>query len=480
MTSFRTSLAARIFLAIAATAILVITVMALLVALSMRDGFARYLLRGELTRFDDLVQELVLQHQDGVAGWPMFSDDPRVWADFVRDNFPPLGAGPPPTGTRPSGPPPPGGPGGDALMIGDRMALLGPSGDRIAGATNRSNLFEQRAICADDACVGNSLLGYIGLNAPVFSDSAGDSFFLRRQYMSLALSALIAILISAVAAFVVARHILTPIRQLELGAKQMASGDYTTRIVQDRKDELGQLIGHYNGLAATLEKTAKAEREWLSNTSHELQTPLATLRAQIEAVQDGIRLPNALTLTAMHAAVLRLSRLVQDIKILSYSREGELTTAFQRVDLSDIVGEAAAFAEAQLAAKSLTVRLDVPDALHVACDPVRIAQVVDNLLQNAIRYTDAPGQIRIRVQDAGPTVHLIVDDSPPAPLNDDIPRIFERFFRAETSRSRVFGGSGLGLSVCRAIIEAHGGTITAALSDMGGLCMTVSLPKGKP
>ena len=489
MKRFRRSLAARIFVAIAATAVLIIALMAVLVALSMRDGFAQYLLRGELARFDALEQALVLAHAPDTSGWPEFASDRKAWDDFVRAHLHvPRGPGfgrpvphpglPFPPLNRPSGPPPPGPPpDAGTHILGERLMLLGPDGNRIAGALDQSGLFERRAICVDADCTGDSLLGYIRLNAPKFFESASDTFFLRRQYASLALSAFIAILVSAAAAFLVARQILIPIRQLELGAKTMASGDYTARIAQDRTDELGQLIGHYNALAATLEQTDKAEREWMSNTSHELQTPLATLRAQIEAVQDGVRPPNAETLAGMHAAMMRLSRLVQDIKILSHTRERGLMTTFQPEDLSQIVREATETARPQLNAKGIDLDLDLPDRLPLCCDRLRIRQVIDNLLQNAIRYTNSPGRVRLGVLSLGNGIQLTMDDSPPVPLVDDLPRIFDRFYRAETSRSRAYGGSGLGLSVCKAIIEAHGGRIAASHSHLGGLRIIVHLPK---
>lgn len=493
MNRFRQSLASRIFFAIAATAVLTIAIMALLVALSMRDGFAQYLLRGELTRFDDLEQALVLAHEPATPGWPELASRPKDWNDFVRAHFQPLGSDgfgrpgapagrpfPPPDRLpdRPPGPPPPGAPSGaDNQLIGERLMLLGPDGGRLAGAEEQSGLFERRAICAGDDCTGDGLLGYIGLNAPMVSQSASDAFFLRRQYGALALAAFIAILVSAAAAFFVARQVLIPIRQLELGAKNLASGDYTSRIAQDREDELGQLIGHYNVLAVTLERTDKTEREWISNTSHELQTPLATLRAQIEAVQDGVRQPDEETLAGMHAAMMRLSRLVQDIKTLSHSREGGLVTAFYTEDLSSVMREAADTVRPQLAAKQIGLDLDLPDTLPLACDRMRIRQVFDNLLGNAIRYTNAPGHVRLTAQDAGTAVRVIIDDTPPAPPQDDLPRLFDRFYRAESSRSRAYGGSGLGLSVCKAIIEGHGGTITAEPSQLGGLRITINLPK---
>lgn len=488
MHRFRKSLAAQIFVAIAATAVLIIAIMAMLVAFSMRDGFAQYLLRGELAQFDTLEQALIEAHVSDAKGWPEFANDPNRWKEFVGAHFLPLGReggwrperpnGPPPD--RLAGPRPPRGPvRGGRLLISGRLMLLDPDGAHIIGAKERAGLFEQRAICVDANCQDGELLGYIGLNAPLSYAKGSDSFFLRRQYNSLGLSALLAVLLSAIAAFFVARQILVPIRQLEAGAKTMAAGDYSTRIRQGRSDELGQLIGHYNALAVTLERIDKAEREWISNTSHELQTPLATLRAQIEAVQDGVRKPDADTLAGMHAAMMRLSRLIQDIKILSHSREGGLITALHPEDLNGIVREAANTARPQLEMKEIDLELDLQGKVLLMCDRVRMGQVIDNLLQNAARYTNGPGHVRLRVRDIGGKVILRVEDTPPAPPAMDMPKLFDRFYRAESSRSRAFGGSGLGLSVCRAIVEAHGGTIAAEPSSMGGLLVNITLPKEK-
>lgn len=462
------SLTTKIFLAIAATAVLVIGTMALLVGLSMRDGFSHYLLRGELKRFDTLVRELALAHNPETPGWPALAEDPRAWNDFVRAHFSP-----------------PGNPdqeevNSDPLMIGDRLALLNVSGLRIAGAPERTATFDQRPICVERRCDEGATLGYIRLNAPVFSDSTSDAFFIRGQYASLAFSALIALLVSAAAAFLIARQILIPIKRLEAGAKTLASGDYSKRIDKNRTDELGDLIAHYNVLAETLARTSQAEREWISNTSHELQTPLAVLRAQIEALQDGVRQPNQETLAEMHAAQMRLSRLVQDLKILTYSRELGLVADLGCEDLVEIALEAVEIARPAFDAAKLEVECAFPETLPLSCDRARIAQVIDNLLQNVARYTDAPGKVRLRLWRADGFAHVSIDDTPPATPDDVLPRLFDRFFRAEGSRSRALGGSGLGLSVCKAIVEAHGGRITASQSELGGLNVTFTLPEKRP
>ncbi|MHA6323683.1 ATP-binding protein [Roseivivax sp. CAU 1753] len=465
MNRLRMSLTTKIFLAIAATAALVIGTMSLLVALSMRDGFSQYLLRGELIRFDTLVRELALAHDPEAPGWPDLAESPEAWNAFVRAHFTP-----------------PGNPDAeeidaDPLMIGGRLALLDATGIPIAGPPTRTAISAQRPVCVERGCPGGAPLGYIRLNAPMLSDSASDAFFLRGQYASLALSALVALLVSAAAAFLIARQILVPIKRLEAGAKTLASGNYSARIDRDRTDELGDLIGHHNALAETLARTKQAEREWISNTSHELQTPLAVLRAQIEALQDGVRQPDAETLAEMHAAQMRLWRLVQDLKILTYSGESELVADMRREDLVDIATEAVEIARPALEAAGIQIDCAFPDTLRVACDRLRITQVFDNLLQNVARYTDAPGKVRVRIWRGDGRVHVSIDDTPPSPPVDVLPRLFDRFFRAEGSRSRALGGSGLGLSVSKAIVEAHGGTITAALSELGGLNVTFTLPE---
>lgn len=478
MTRIQSSLAVRLFVAIAATAVVVVAIMALLVALSMRDGFARYLLRGELSRFDDLTLALAQDYPAAPSGWASLAASPEAWGELVRQkDTPPVRPQRPAEGDQPGGPPPAGPPGMGGMSILERLILLGSAGERIAGAPGQSGVIERRAICAGGDCASGAVLGYLALRAPLADVSGGDQFFLRGQYASLGLAALIAIAVSALAAWFVSRQILIPIRHLAAGAKTMAAGNYTARIPQDRTDELGQLVGHYNALAATLEQTDKAEREWMSNTSHELQTPLATLRAQIEAVQDGIRVPNALTMSAMHSAVLRLSRLVQDIKTLSHAREGGMTATMRPEDLCHIVLDVTEVVKPHLADKGLTLSLDMPSTAPLICDRIRIGQVIDNLMQNAARYTNAPGTVRLCIFDAETAFHLTVDDTPPGPGPDDIPRLFERFFRAESSRSRAYGGSGLGLSVCQAIVESHGGTISASLSELGGLCVAIVLPK---
>lgn len=271
---------------------------------------------------------------------------------------------------------------------------------------------------------------------------------------------------------------MNPIRKLAAGARRMSGGDLSVRITNDRHDELGELIDDTNAMAHNLEKARAAEKQWISDTSHELQTPLAILRAQVEAIQDGIESADARTLALMHDAVMRLSQLVEDIKTLSFAGEGQMLTAgiAAPLDMSEVLHEQVRSAEARLKAAGIQIDLQFENNTFVTGNAKRLTQVIDNIIENSCRYTDAPGRLCIRGWSDQGQVFLQFDDSSPGPATDTIEQIVERFYRAETSRSRAHGGSGLGLAICRAIILAHHGTISAGASPLGGLQVLIGLP----
>ncbi|MEP2533350.1 ATP-binding protein [Shimia sp.] len=449
------------------TALLVIATMAVLISTSMRDGFAQYLLKGELIGLQPLGEALAARHNPTRPGWPEFRGDPKAWQAFVNHEFRP---------PRRDAPPPPGGP----MPVGARMVLLDASGNQIAGASSDASPVERIAIRPADASETSAPIGWLGLTAPPGARTVSDAFYLRGQFRSLVIASLAAIAISAIAAFLLARQFLAPIHALEAGAQTLAGGNYAARIPNNRGDELGRLIDHYNDLAASLEAAEIAEKQWVSDTSHELQTPLAVLRAQIEAVQDGVREADDKTLAAMHSAVLRLTRLVNDLRTLARGRERGFDAEFRSTNVTQILNEAldATAERFEAAGLELLHRMDTP--MKAQCDPIRIRQVIDNLLENALRYTDAPGRVRLGAWADGGLLHIELADSAPAPSHSSLPQLFDRFHRGEASRARALGGSGLGLAICKVVIEAHGGNIWATMSDLGGLQVHITLPvKGK-
>ena len=267
-------------------------------------------------------------------------------------------------------------------------------------------------------------------------------------------------------------------RAVAAGARRLAAGAFSTRIDTGRRDELGDLVRDFNTLAASLETAEQARRLWVADTSHELRTPLAVLRAQIEALQDGIHQASAQSLGRLHDEVLRMTRLVDDLHELARADSHALGLRLELVRPQDILAEVVSRLEPRGAARGLRVECESAEGTGAAAlaDPDRLRQVFGNLMENAIRYTDPGGTIRVREGRAPGTVLLVVEDSAPGVPDSKLPRLFERFFRVDSSRSRGSGGSGLGLAICRAIVEAHDGTISAAASPLGGLAVTVALP----
>lgn len=470
----RLSVTKKLFAAIAGTTIIIIAVMAGLVAYSMRAGFSQYLLEAELDRFDNVVVALEEAYDPAVGGWPKLNGT-KVWRTFVRENL-----RPPPESRRlqqeAGGKARPQRPRRhDPLQLGSRLALLGGDNQVIAGELQGNASIVRRPIMAREPGSDPTRVGWLALSEPEGGAISADHVFLKGQFRSLIMTALLAIALSAGAAFLLARQFLTPVRDLMDGAQDLAAGSYGTRMENRRGDEFGTLIDHFNQLAESLEVAEKAERQWISDASHELQTPLAVLRAEIEALQDGVRQADEKTLADIHCAIMRLSRLVGDLNALSHAREGRLVTLMAEEDLCAIARDAIEGVLAAYQEKGLVLDLKADDEIILSCDRLRIRQLLDNLLENARRYTDAPGKVSLTVVRSGNTAVIDLEDTAPAPPRETLAKLFDRFYRAESSRARQHGGSGLGLAICRAIVLAHGGTISAALSDLGGLKITVTL-----
>lgn len=474
MTLVRHSLAAQFFAAFAITAALVIAFLGAMFAYTTSEGFSKYLLQGELSQVEELVDALSAAHDPRNPGWPELAEPGPNWPEFVKDN---LDLRPPEPPRPPRRPPPRG---FDPMLIEMRIFLLGPDGEEIIPPRARAPISDRRPIPAPGASAEDPPIGYIGLTAPRGGRTPMDLFYLKTQYLNLASASLVALLLSATAAALLARYQLRPIKALEQGARALAGGAFETRIPNTRRDELGQLIDHTNALAESLQAARDAERQWISDTTHELQTPLAVLRAEIEAIQDGIRKADMATLDEMHASVMRLSRLVADLKALSFSREGKAEISARETDFSDLLGHRLDLAEARYSEAGLALSRNIEAGLTLCCDAGRIAQVIDNLLENALRYTSAPGELRVSAHSIGDEILVGFADTPPAPPAEAMPKLFDRFFRAEASRARHLGGSGLGLAICNDIVKTHGGTISAGPSPLGGLRIEVVLPKQGP
>ncbi len=302
--------------------------------------------------------------------------------------------------------------------------------------------------------------------------------FRAQQERTLMIIGVLAILVSVLAAFVLTRNLLRPIRRLTEGAHQLTAGAFATRIDVTSTDELGQLAGDFNTLAGTLEANEKARRQWIADISHELRTPLAVLRGEIEALQDGVRDPGPQRLRSLHAEVLSLGKLVDDLYELSLSDIGALSYHKEEINLAGIIRDVVDGFQQRFSEKGIELLFDAGKtaSARVFADAGRLEQLFNNLLENSLRYTDAGGETRIFMEVLKNKVFIHIQDSLPGVPVEMLPKLFERLFRVDDSRSRVNGGAGLGLSICRNIVDAHDGRIEASTSPAGGLWVSIQLP----
>jgi two-component system sensor histidine kinase BaeS len=218
-------------------------------------------------------------------------------------------------------------------------------------------------------------------------------------------------------------------------------------------------------------------REYMADISHELRTPLAVLRGELEAMEDGIHPVTPEALRALQAEVGALTQLVADLHELALADVGALTHQKEDLDLTDFLARDAEAWRARCEGAGLTLTLRLPaQPLCLSADPARLRQLLHNLLDNALRYTAAGGELHLTLASGDGCAEIAVEDSPPGVPDELLPRLFERFFRVERSRGRAGGGSGLGLAICQSIAQAHGGSIEARHSPLGGLGIHIRLP----
>ncbi|MFZ1387607.1 MAG: ATP-binding protein [Thiolinea sp.] len=327
--------------------------------------------------------------------------------------------------------------------------------------------------------LNQQIIGYLGLYQRTgFSESSEDAKFLEKQNHTLFIIALMTLIGSMLVAFLFARQLVRPIQRLRHSTSELADGNYATRIAEVGSDELGQLSSDFNQLAERLQKTEQARRQWIQDIAHELRTPLSILRGEIEAIQDGINEADEATIHSLHQESLHLQRLVEDLYTLSMSDSGALSYHKSEIDLIQTLQDSLDQFEHSFQEQGLSLEQQLPanTSALLQADEQRLQQLFHNILKNSLRYTDAPGVLKVEIKLADNWAEINFDDTPPSVPDDALPRLFERLFRVESSRNRLTGGAGIGLSICHNIVEAHGGHIQASHSPEGGLQITIKLP----
>ncbi|WP_303813732.1 cell wall metabolism sensor histidine kinase WalK [Acidaminococcus timonensis] len=272
-------------------------------------------------------------------------------------------------------------------------------------------------------------------------------------------------------------NITKPLRQLSSAAEKIRQGDLKQVVPVETQDEVGQLAMVFNQMSAELAATESNRQELLANIAHELKTPLAILQGHLESMLDGVETPEPDKLFSMQEEVMRLTRLVGDLRDLSLAQVHKLELHPQPLDVSEKTRRAADMLEPMLEEKHLQFKRELAEGLpELPLDPDRLNQILYNLITNAIRYTTPGTTITLQTEKTDKGVRLTVADEGPGIAPEDLPHVFEQFYRGEKSRNRASGGSGIGLSLAKSFVEAQGGTIHAENRKTGGAAFIVEFP----
>lgn len=280
----------------------------------------------------------------------------------------------------------------------------------------------------------------------------------------------------------VAWRIVGPVRSLTDASKRIAGGDYSERVHDAWNDELAELALSFNSMASALSATEQRRVELIGNLAHELKTPLTTIRSIMEGLVDGVLPAEAETFLDVQRETRRLQRLTEEMRELSAAEAGAIPLQITPADPSELVQQASSRLQPQFTDKGVTLEIVVQDSLpEVLVDRERIQQVFINLLGNALQYTDSGGAVTVRAQSMHgapqPMLQFLVTDTGIGISTEDLPRVFERFYRVEKSRARSHGGSGIGLTIAAHLVRAHGGSIVAESAGTGsGSTFSFTIP----
>lgn len=458
------SISTKLFLAVMASVTLVILTMSIATGWSFGRGFLGYLNEQAVLRLDPILPRLEKKWQhDG--NWESLRDNPQNWFEMLRPD------------------------------IDEKLALSGkrptPPVSDLTGAVFRVALFDaeknlvsgyQGVIDADEAIlrpvvVAGRTVGWLGVIPFQSVSEAGGQRFQAYQLRASLGMGVVSLLLAMLIAWWIARVLLAPVKQVAAATHRLAAGHYSERVSVSANDEVGQLARDFNQLALTLESNERLRREFMADVSHELRTPLAIMRGELEAIEDGVRKLDAHSMQSLQGEVKMLSKLVDDLYELSLADVGALTYRKTPTNMTHLLHDSAAMFHERSQAHELILEVDLPSSsLPVQADDQRLRQLLSNLLENAMRYTDRGGTVRIQARREGHEIRVDIMDSGPGVNSEQLARLFERFYRTEGSRSRDSGGAGLGLAISRSIAQAHGGTLTAAHSPLGGLWLSLLLP----
>lgn len=363
----------------------------------------------------------------------------------------------------------------DLMQLARRLTLFDARTAYICGIPEMSAIEDMHPLKVDGRTVG-----WLGVDISGALIYPVDKAFMQRQVQILIWVGVIILIIGCALAVGFSKHLVAPINRLADASRKLGQRRFDTRIpVTNREDELGQLAGAFNAMAANLERYVRRQHQWLRDISHELRTPLSVLLGEIEAVQDGVRPITPEAVASLHAEVSHLINIVSDLHELSRAEADGFTLELAPVTPATVLVQVLELFEHRLGETGINLTCDLSAAADckVMGDGERLHQLFTNLLHNVLNHAVGADRLTITARVTRGRLELVFADNGPGVPAEALDRLFDRLFRVDPSRSRNTGGSGIGLSVCQTIVEGHGGTISAANgSPSEGLAITVSLP----
>lgn len=490
--SLRTSITTKLFIAILSISALVIIAMGGAMLWSLKHSFSAYSAQQDRQRAQAMATTLADLYDDkssfGDKGsWDFIRNNPQLWRDIVRQD----------SGRHE--------PSVEQLKrefthqkndsdndADDRTTKTSSEQQdqtpRLRRPSHWSLLDEKGLVIAGNADIAptalrypiqvkDTTIGWIAVSPRQRRVTQAEHNFLAEQEQTSIYIMIAATILAILTALLLARLFLAPIRRLAEATQQLIAGRYDTRTQVQQQDELGQLAKDFNHLAATLQRNEIMRRDFVADISHELRTPLAILKGELEAIQDGIRKPDAAAIISLQTETQALSQLVDDLYQISLSDVGGLRYNMATVDLNACMIHVIQIFQERLDTKHHQLTLTLPKpAVILQADERRLTQLFKNLMENTLRYTDANGIVKLNVTTSPTEVFISLQDSTPSVSDAELLKIFERLYRVESSRNRATGGAGLGLPLCQTIVQAHGGSIQAQHSALGGVQIDIVLP----
>lgn len=306
-----------------------------------------------------------------------------------------------------------------------------------------------------------------------------EDAFLSSVNRSVLLSGLFVVILAVFLAAFFSANLSRPLKKLTIAAEKISSGDFSQNVEVQSENEIGHLGAAFNKMAINLQQNEHLRQSLVADVAHELRTPISILRGNLESILAGVTEPKEENLALIHDEVLRMSFLVRDLQELSLAEAGQLKLNKQKVDVLELAKKIINFFQVETEEKGIHILSETNNEIPLLnADPQRLEQIFANLLSNAIRYSSANEDIAIRFAVSEQSLVIQFVDSGPGIETEELPYIFERFYRGDKARSRVSGGTGLGLAISKGYAEMHGGTIKADNNAVKGSTFTVELPLG--